>query len=277
MKVEQGGHQSCQNPELLHLQGNPGWLKRSQTLRHLMMLSWSCDSHHSAAAPTCSPLPALWTLQTFSRPVVSLPLGLSPSVASCSQSPAADCLSSSADTVKASGTTWGVELKVSLEKASHPDLLQLCVLEVLEGVYEGAFDIHVQSISGLSDLVQSLPHTWKSTTCPTEQHVKHPIILLGTQFFAAYYQIPRLLRAPGRTATCSLPESPLPAGNPPTSPALGSWTSCWAGSVWFCPLPKHKDSQLLTPVFTCDWMFLQRNRSPLRKSTGTSVKTREED
>lgn len=45
------------------------------------------------------------------------------------------------------------------EKASHPDLLQLGVLEALKGVQEGAFDVHIQSISGLSNLVQSFTHT----------------------------------------------------------------------------------------------------------------------
>lgn len=51
------------------------------------------------------------------------------------------------------------ELGTGISPCSHPDLLQLCVLEVLQGVYEGALDIHVQSISGLSDLVQGVPHT----------------------------------------------------------------------------------------------------------------------
>lgn len=51
-----------------------------------------------------------------------------------------------------------MEPKLNLEKASHPDLLQLGVVEALKGVYEGAFDIHIQSISGPSNLVQRFTH-----------------------------------------------------------------------------------------------------------------------
>lgn len=51
-----------------------------------------------------------------------------------------------------------MEAKLDLENTSHPDLLQLGVVEALKGVYEGAFDIHIQSVSGLSNLVQSFTH-----------------------------------------------------------------------------------------------------------------------
>lgn len=51
-----------------------------------------------------------------------------------------------------------MELKLKLENAPHPDFLQLRVLEALEGVDEAAFHLHIQTISGLSDLVQSFTH-----------------------------------------------------------------------------------------------------------------------
>lgn len=55
---------------------------------------------------------------------------------------------------------------------------------------------------------------------------------------AASYQIQKPLRAPGHSATCSLPACPLSAGNTPASPDHGVWTWCWACSVWPCPLSK---------------------------------------
>lgn len=121
VKVEQCGHQRCQNSELIDLQRKPKkkkkliWAPLSVTdhsirlnflYQVMLILSGpSGDSRHSAAAQTCSPLPALWTSQTFPRPAGALLLGLSRFVASCSQSPAADCSPSSADTAEPTRTS----------------------------------------------------------------------------------------------------------------------------------------------------------------------------
>ncbi len=45
----------------------------------------------------------------------------------------------------------------------HPDLLQLRVVEILQGVDEGAFDVDVQNIPDLSNLLQSFTSTTEST------------------------------------------------------------------------------------------------------------------
>lgn len=53
--------------------------------------------------------------------------------------------------------------------SSHPDLLQLGVVEVLQGVDEGAFDVDIQSVPGLSDLLQSVTCTGQSSTWTEER------------------------------------------------------------------------------------------------------------
>lgn len=257
MKVEQCRHQSCQNPELIHLQRNPGWLKRNQRnpdclcwLYYLFLLfevirlnhvdqfakSWWCNSRHSAAAQTCSPLPALWTLQTFSRPVEALPLALFHFVASCSRSPAGDCSFSSADTVEPTRSrimrreqnwnwTWENFSPWSPSAPCHggPEG------DLWRCIWHSHPEYLVPEQPGAA-----LPPHLKGPHLPRQCRKKreaHETSTIYTQVFTLYYQIPRLRRAPGCTPTCSLPESPLSADTPLTFLVLESWTLCWAGSA----------------------------------------------
>ena len=62
-------------------------------------------------------------------------------------------------------TTWWRGTRPS----SHPDVLQLCAVEVLQGVDEGVFDVDIQSVSGLSDLLQRLTYSGQSAAWSTRR------------------------------------------------------------------------------------------------------------
>lgn len=48
--------------------------------------------------------------------------------------------------------------------SSHPGLLQFRVMEVLQWINEGMFDVDIQSIFGLSNSLQSFTHNRQSPT-----------------------------------------------------------------------------------------------------------------
>lgn len=54
------------------------------------------------------------------------------------------------------------------QKSSHPDVFQLHVVEVLQGIDEGVFDVDIQFVSGNSHLMQSFTNFRQSTAWSTQ-------------------------------------------------------------------------------------------------------------